>query len=319
VAQVLDTDKLIDSIKRRASIPSNQSTYTEDDFLAFINEEMSLSIVPSILRLYEGHFLFQETTDLVDEKSDYRIPTRAIGNKLNELQYVDNNNNRFEMTRITTGDIPDYQGAYTQNHAYAYYVEYNKIKLLPPIQGSASGSLLFYYYIRPNEMVEESRVAKVVAGGINRTTGEITVDKIPDHFSTDITYDMYMAGSPHAHMVIEKTATSVNSVTKTLTFALDDIPDDLEDGDHIAMKCECIIPQIPSDLHVLLAQYVAERILEAQGDTQGLQNAKAKTREMENKAGTIIDNRVDEAPLKIVNRHGTLRSGLSSKRYKRRN
>lgn len=317
MAQILTTDTLIESIKRRASIPENQSTFQESDFLAFINEEIALNLVPSLLSLHEDHLIYRQLTPLEADKSDYTIPSRAIGNKLKELQFVDSSNNHYEMTRISVGDIPDYQGSYTQNHAYTYYVEYNRVRLLPPIGSSVSGNLLFFYFIRPNELVSESRVAIIT--DINRSTGEITVNNIPDHFSTDIKYDMYMAKSPHRHLAIELTASVVNSTTDSITFTTTDIPDELEVGDHIAKECECTIPQVPADLHVLLAQYVAERILEAQGDTQGLQNARSKTREMEFKAGNIIDNRVDEAPRKLVNRNGLLRYGLHSKRYRRRN
>lgn len=298
-------------------MPENQSTFQEEDFLNFINEEIALNLVPSILAVHEDHLLFVEKQPLTDEDGDYRIPSRAIGNKLNELQFEDSNGNRYEMTRISVGDIPDYQGIYTQNHAYTFYVEYNRIKLLPGVPTSSTGSLVFYYFIRPNELVSEDRVGIIT--NINRNTGQISVSNIPDHFSTSIKYDMYMSKSPHRHLAVEKDATAVNSTTNTITFALDDIPDELEVGDHIAQECECIIPQVPADLHPLITQYVAERILESIGDTQGLQNAKVKTREMEYKAGNIIDNRVDEAPRKLVNRNGLLRFGLHSKRYRRRN
>lgn len=323
MAIVLSTDKsdtkrsLIDSIKRRASIPSNQSTYTDEDILAFANEEMALTMIPQIMGLHEDYFLFRELQPLEANEDIYPIPERAIGNKLRELQYIDSNGNHFEMTRISVGDIPDYQGIFTQNHAYTFYVENNNIRLLPPAQSSASGSLLFFYYIRPNELVQFSRIGVIT--NINTSTGEISISTAPSHFSTNIQYDFYKADSPHSNLAIDLTATAWNSTTKTLTFTTTDIPDELQVGDHVAQKCECALPQIPADLHVLLAQYVAERILEAQGDTQGLSNAKTKTREMELRAGNIIDNRIDDAPQKLVNRNGLLRFGLHSKRYRRRN
>jgi len=313
----LTTNSLIDSVKRRASIPENQSTFTEADFLAFANEELGLNVVPGIMSLHEDYFLFRQESPLVANEDKYPIPDRAIGNKLRELQFIDANGNHFEMTRISVGDIPDYQGIFSQNHAYTYYVENNNIRLLPPAQGTVSGSLLFFYYIRPSEMVSESRVGIIT--DINRTTGEITLDKAPTNFNINIKYDMYKNQSPHSHMKIDLTATAYNSTTKVVTFATTDIPDELVVGDHIAQQCECIIPQIPSDLHVLLAQYIAERILESQGDTEGLSNAQAKTRKMELRSGTIVDNRVDDAPIKLVNRNGLLRFGLHSKRYRRRN
>jgi hypothetical protein len=97
-----------------------------------------------------------------------------------------------------------------------------------------------------------------------------------------------------------------------------EIPFFLAVGDHVALAEQCCIPQIPSDLHVYLAQKTAERILESQGDAQGLALAQQKSKEMEFRAGTIIDNRVEESPPKLVNRHGILRAGLISRLYRRR-
>ncbi len=317
MAQYLSTNTLIASVKRRANIPENQATFSTPDFLAFINEELSLNLVPSLLSLHEDYLLYFDDIDLVDEDADYAIPSRAVGNKLRDVQYLDSNNNQYEMTRISIGDIPDNTGAYTQNRARTFYIQNNRVHLIPPIQGSASGKLRMFYYLRPSELVEETRVGVIT--GINTSTGEVTVSSLPTHFSTSLKYDLYKHESPHRQLIIDINATSVNSSTNTITFATTDVPSELVVGDHIAQATECIIPQVPSDLHVVLAQYVAERILEAQGDTEGLRNAKVKSREMEIKAGNIIDNRVEDAPIKLVNRHGALRYGLSSKRYRRRN
>lgn len=322
MAQYFTTNTLIDSIKRRTSVPENQSTFTTQDFIDFANEELSLNIVPSLLSLHEDYLLFFEEIDLEEARSEYPIPTRAVGNKLRDVQYIDSNNNQFEMTRISVGDIPDYQGAFTQNHAYTFYVQNNQVVLLPPIRGSASGKLRFYYYIRPSEIVTEEKVGIITS--INTTTGVIGLDSVPDAFAVSDPdngpfYDLYMHRSPHRPMKISLSATSVDSAGKTITFSASDLPTDLVIGDHVSIEMECKIPQIPSDLHVLLAQYVAERVLESIGDTQGLQNAKVKSREMEAMAGNIIDSRVEEAPQKLVNRNGLLRYGLHSKRYRRRN
>ena len=65
---------------------------------------------------------------------------------------------------------------------------------------------------------------------------------------------------------------------------------------------------------MVLAQRVAQRVLEALGDTEGLNNATAKIAEMENKLTTMLDNRVEVAPRKVVNR--ALMTGVN--RNKRR-
>ena len=81
------------------------------------------------------------------------------------------------------------------------------------------------------------------------------------------------------------------------------IPKKLNVDDVIALPEETSIPQIPIELHPMLAQRVVMRCLEALGDTPGLQAAAAKLADMEAKTASLIDNRVESAPLKVVPRH----------------
>ena len=80
---------------------------------------------------------------------------------------------------------------------------------------------------------------------------------------------------------------------------------------------ETIIPQLPSELHSVLAHRAGIRCLEAMGDSEGVKNAMTKLQEMEINLLTLIDDRVEEAPKKAVNRQGTLRSAVFSKAFSR--
>ena len=314
----LTSDSLVESIKRRASIPENQSTFSKQDFLDFANEELQLGVVPAIMSLHEDYLLFEEDKPLESNESEYEIPSRAMGNKLRDVQFKIDAKNFIEMTRIGIGERFSEFDVRTETNLKKYYVKNNKIVLVPPVgpNPSTSQAITMVFYIRPSKLVLEERIGVIT--GINRTSGEITFSTIPDHFNTNIQYDFYKAGSPHTILNIDKTATNVNSTTNSITFAVDDIPKNLQVGDHIGQAGECIIPQIPSELHVMLTQMVACRVLESIGDTQGLQNALVKLKQMEEAAGMIIDNRVDDAPQKAVNRHGLVRTSIFSKRFNRR-
>lgn len=318
MAKHLTAEKLIESVKRRASIPENQVTFTTDDFLEFANEEMQIGLVPSILSLHEDHFMFTEEIPLVDSTARYTIPYRAIGSKLRELSFRDTNGQIYEMTRIGIGQRAGFMNNVAGDRIYSYYVENDEIVLVPDTTNISAnrGNLVFTYYLRPNELVTINNTAVVT--GINTTTGEITVDKIPSGFTTESEMDFVKTKSPHRTLTIDKIPSVVNSTTNTLTFSTSDIPSRLEVGDNVNLSGESNIPQVPTDLHVVLAHRVAARCLESLGDTQGLQNANAKLAEMENKTGNIIDNRVEDSPAKIVNRHGTLATGLYRKNYKNR-
>lgn len=316
MATYYTSERLIESVKRRINIPTNQNTFDDADILEFADEEMSLAIVPAIMTGHEDYLLFSEDVALVAEQNEYEIPYRAVGNKLYDLQYIDGSGNVISMSRTTLADQPTYNGSYTMNQSYAYYVKNNRIGLLPTIDGYTSGSLRFIYYIRPSSFVMSDEVGAIES--IDRITGIIILESMPTDFLVDITYDFYKIRSPHNVMAIDLTPTNVSSGTREITFNPDDIPDELMVGDHLAKSYQCAIPQIPSDLHVFLAQKTAERILESQGDLEGLKLAQSKSAEMELRAGTIIDNRVEESPTKLLNRHGIVRSGLARRWNSRR-
>lgn len=78
-------------------------------------------------------------------------------------------------------------------------------------------------------------------------------------------------------------------------------------GDYICLANECIIPQIPTDLHTSLVQQVCKRVLSAQGDQEGVNNTNAKLSEIARSQGTLLDARVENAPKKFNQRHSLTR------------
>lgn len=314
MAAYLDSEDLLKSIKRRAMIPANQSTFKDEDFLAFADEEMNMGLVPSVMQAHEDYFLRMEEIPLIAGQTKYQVPYRAIGNKLRDVAYIDASGNVWEMTRIGVGDLSDWNSRADIGRAYAFYMANNEITLVPADIANAAGTkLLISYYMRPNTLVALSAVAPITS--IDRTTGVLTVSNLPTDFTQSDLYDLVQIKSPHKTLNYDLQVVAINSTSKTIT--LTSVPDELDVGDHVCLATEAAIPQIPSDLHVMLAHRVAARVLEAIGDTEGLQNANQKLAEMEVKAQMLIDNRVEDAPKKITNRNGNLRMGLASRRFNR--
>lgn len=305
MAKYLTTDTLIDSVKRRAMVPETQNTFTEVDFLAFANEEMDLGIIPHVLSFHEEYFARTDLVSLSPNISRYQIPERAVGGKLRELAYQDTSGNIFEMSRIKVDDLPSYQNNVIQNSFTLFYVEGNEIVLVPVTGNMPVGKLRFTYYLRPNEMVSQSAVSIIT--NINTTTGVITVDQIPSTFKLSTQLDVIQTKPPHGTLGMNIVPIGINTTGNTITLTVSDVPLNLSVGDHIALAEQTIVPQVPPDLHSMLAQRVAARCLESLGDTQGLTAANVKLTEMEKKTGSIIDDRVEGAPLKVVNKHSTMK------------
>ncbi len=317
----MTSDDLIASIERRILVPLNQSTFSEQDFLDFATEEMNLGVVPMVISNHEDYYVFPEDVGLIANQTKYDIPYRAIGNKIKDIYLVDSGGNLFEMTRVQKSDTVSSADTahYLGSNLSRFYVENNQVCLtVDPDVVSSAYSLRFSYYIRPNALVPNVEIAQVIS--VDRNTGIITVDAVPDKFlesnldGSSRLIDFIKAKSPHKIMSYDVSVSAFDQNSTTITLDPADIPADLQMNDIIAMAGETCIPQIPSDLHVLLAHRVATRILESLGDTEGLQNANVKLKELESKSNILVTNRVDDAPKIINNKFSPLRSGLNRRR-----
>lgn len=305
----MTSDDLIASVKRRAFLPNQQNTFLNKDFLAFADEEMAMAIVPMILRMHEDYLLYTDIVAVENNISRYAIPYRAVGNKLKELAFQDATGNVFPMTRIDISELPYYnQQAY--GRPYAFYVENNEIVLAPTNTYVSSGVFLrMSYFMRPNSLVMLNEVGIITS--IDRMTGTLQLSNLPEAFNITKQVDLVQVRSPNKLLKFDISPTAINTTSKTVMLNISDIPDSLSIGDHICLAMQSAIPQIPSDMHVLLPLRVSARCLEAMGDTEGLQSANQKIGESDKQAEALIDNRVDEAPRRIVNRNASIRAGLS--------
>lgn len=394
----MTSDDLIAAVKRKISFPISQVTFSEDDILRFANEEMMISQVPSVLQYHEEYFVIRTEVPLRPNVSRYPIPERAIGMKLRDMFWSDASGNLFEMTRINSEDKAFFQGnigAFTP--VFKFYIEGNDIILDPKIQGTVTGSLVFFYYLRPNQLVKNERAAiissflekitvdnsSLVAGdtitiddvvftavagapstdefqiggtsvitatnlkntintnGIassdngSPSTSIVTLSKstkmdvttsnstalslsgydilrfesVPDNITSGSIVDFLQTKPGHRMRKFDVTIPSNAISVSDITFTLGDLPEDLVVGDYICLANECIIPQIPPDLHNGLAERTCARILAAIGDNEGLATINSKLAEIETRQGNILDNRAEGAPAKINARHTLLRYG----------
>lgn len=308
------TDSLISAIKRNNNIPVSQRTFTNEDFIAFLNEEMSLGLVPQVMKMKEDYLLTIVNIPIEVNKTQYEIPARAVGNKVKEIAYLDDSGNVLEMTKVDIGNLPFYNSTRSNNQIpYAYYIANNVINLITTFNTS-SGYLQITYYMRPNQLVllEEVGIVK----NINTLTNEITLDKIPSQFSTSETYDVVQSTSPHKCLTIDISVSAINQVNKSVTVS--SIPSGLKVGDHFCLAQTSAIPQIPSDMHPILAHRAGRRCMSSQGDNEAVQVSSGMVNEFQQNSEVLISDRVEDSPKLITNHRSIIRSGLSRRRYRYR-
>lgn len=391
------SNTLIEAVKRNISFPIAQVTFSNDDLLRFADEEMFLEQVPSILQFHEEYFVFNQIVPLAANQSKYPIPNRAIGMKLRDLFYRDEQGQLSEMSRINPDDKSFMQ---TRGNSFStpkyYYLENNNVVISPTTEYNPTpiGSLQFSYYLRPNSLVTDDRACVIQSLSRAITISNLTLvagDQITFETASGITtivantdfvigvndattannlvtYISTLTGSQFSATVnsnivtilhterntkFTTTNTSAFSIQSTITLNTSGVPTDIISGslvdilqtegghttlaidvklgtnsvsltsltltdaqlpldftigDYICARYECIIPQIPTDLHMLLGERTSVRVLQALGDKDAAKEGSSKIDRLEFKQGTILDSRVEGSPMKVINRHGLLRS-----------
>lgn len=173
MAKILTTTDLVNTSLRRASIPKEEAAFTTQDIIDILNEEMQSYIMPMILRLHEDFYLHDEDVPLLANIKTYKIPYRSTGNKLYDVQFQSNQNSLYEMVRVPAGSRVDYSGYYNSGTNFKYYVKGDSITLLTD-NINTTGSLLFSYFLRPNDLVKDNRGSSVVSISADISNGTIT-------------------------------------------------------------------------------------------------------------------------------------------------
>lgn len=403
----MTTTKLVDAIKRKIALPIYQSTFSVQDVIDFLNEELMLSQVPSIMLYHEEYFVYSVKVPLKSNVVRYAIPDRAIGMRMRDVSFSDLSGNLYEMTRISTEDRPFFQNNIGSNEIpYKFFIEGNEIVLTPLVLTAPTGSLVFAIYLRPNQLVTEDRAAiiqtfqknltiadnaSLLANSSTATINDLTFTPVVgsptsvyefqigmDESATAINLAAAINSSPLSSYITATTLAGVISILSSqyiITFNISDtvsysyltvqelicttdiplnitsgslvdllqtkpghrtyrydvkvptggvsgnslvlndsdMPPTMVVGDYVCSANECIIPQIPPDLHNGLAERASARILAAQGDQQGLQTVNAKIAEIEQRQGTLLDNRSEGNPQKIGSRHSLLKYARSGR------
>ncbi len=205
----LNSTDLIAAFKRKASFSPNDETYNDQDILNYIYDEMLDSLVPEIMSFNSDYYVKKQSAILKATKLRYPILSRAMGMKLRDLFFLDDNNNEFEMHQIAPDDRSAYQNFSIESNVYTYYFENNDIILTGTKLSNPTGYLNFSFYIRPNKLVPVSRAAI-----IEFFTRELTCSSVSagDTFTIDGQIFTAVSGSPSTNE-FQIGATDTNTAT----------------------------------------------------------------------------------------------------------
>jgi hypothetical protein len=288
------TDDLITAVKMRGLIPTSQTTFDDTDFIRFMNEEMSVHIIPKIMTARENYFVESLDRSVVASQSNYEIPTRAVGSKVKDVYFINAQGDSKKLWLANLDDIADFsptQGGEPE----AFYFQGNDVVILPtPL--TAEGTIRFYYFMRRNELV-----ATTAAGKITQIVSTVlTLNTVPTTFTTSEVYDIVKGTPAFQNYSIDQVPSAVGASSITFT----SVSSSLAVNDYVCLAGQSVIPQLPLEFFPVLIQRTLIRCLRALNDASGAEQAKKDLKEMEEDAIRLISIRAEDQKKRISSTSG---------------
>jgi hypothetical protein len=300
---------LIADVKRRGFIPDNNTSYTAADLLAWMTAEVQ-TYIAALLKGVRQEFLVT-SQDIAFTADTVQIPTRAVANGLrtvkllvggaeSPLEYIEPERTWQYGTGLSTP---------------VGYTLRGSALILVGCAATVTGTLRVSFMQRPSICVGSTAAGQISA--INTGTKTVTLQSVevsssgvetitaatmPTTFTTSATYDFVRGTSGFDNLALNQAVTATGTGTLTFSSAL---PTGLAVGDWVSLAGETPIPQIPVELHPLLAQRVTVKLAEATGSPR-LKEVKAMLDEQRKDAVMLLQPRVGDAVHLIVRRDGPM-------------
>ena len=281
---------LLEQIKQRTMLPTNQNTWTDARLLALATEVARMHIVPLISQAREGFFHYGSDDTLTSGRSIYPINARAVGQVLIDLELVQGDS-VTSMGRIRPEEKG--RGESRGRHRPVFYLKWNDI-VLPDT--SLSGTLRQTFLMQHPDLIPVSSAGRITV--IDTATSTVSVDVVPSGFTVNAVMDFIRGDGGHEYRGIDQTITGVSGLD--VTFA--SLPDGLAVGDYLALKGESPIAMLPDEFQTVLIQRCVVQINETGGYMEQRGAAMDTYREMVGHLMSVIQPRVkDEVKVAVSN------------------
>ena len=315
MARKYNATELINLVRDEARIPNTASTGNADsDILNRINEYMLDTLVGLVMEVKDEYFVRTIRQPLAASTSRYRIPDRAMYQKLRDIRYIGSNteNGYSSLAHISVGSLDSSRSSTsTNNIPSAFRIEGNHIVLWPAISAGAQGSIDIAYYLTPGELGLPSAAAVGTGKNTDRTQATFVDGTVPTAWTAADTFDIHSPNSGAEVKAVGRSISSLGTTAINFSEAVDGSVTgeyELEIGDYVCLTGEAALPGLPRELHPLIAIGAACTILQDEGDMDvyqaklGLLERSLFGRPDGKSIGAIgrMQNRVDARPIYVT-------------------
>lgn len=291
---------LLADIRRRGSIPDAAVTGTQDaDLLVHMNDVLQLKLASMIITVREGYFRQVLDTPISSTNTRYRLPGRALGNKIAACLLIDAQGNVLrKLNELSYGRLREY---YAVNDAAGYVFEAGSIVLKPGVPSSTATILRFMYYVRPNQVTNSLDTTTADSFTITGIAGNVLTITSGHNITTTTAIDLVKQDGAFEHVAIGV----FPSATATATVTVPDASQ-LAVGDYVCKAQKAPVAQVPGEYYPLLAHLTAMEVLMSTGDLDNHKRLAEMLPQLEKDAAAMIAPRNEEGSKKIMSSYGSL-------------
>lgn len=306
MAKLWLTEEEIIEVRRIGAFNDVESDGKADvDIINALDLVMLDEMMPTLVRVQEEYLIRTELSTTTANQEFVDIPSRAVANAIRDIWFSDTDQGeRRTVPRINRELRPGFS-VDSSDYPVGFYIEGDHIVLVPKSNGGKQ--MHISYMLRPGQLVKSTGYRKVSAlVGTNGVTLDATV---PSGWSTSSLFDVHSPKSGAETRLFSKAAGTVSGTGITFSANIDGTVDNtfaVEVGDYVVLEETAAVPGLPRELHPVLAQAAACRLLESDGDATALDIARQTLGRQLKSFLTLAETRVDGKPHKIVNPNSLL-------------
>lgn len=298
-AELCLVDALAAKVNLKCLNPISQNTYQLADIVNLMNDEMSMGLVPLMKKAQQDYFVYNVDVTIVNGKSAYTMPSRAVGNALRDVVLLDSAGNEVALNNLMREYIKvQFPFNFVPSiWSFGQYVTANEINLYNTlIQTYTAYKLRFITERRPGALTLSTNCGQITA----ITGSVVTLSFVDSSWTTSTTFDIINPLPPFQSIQDDQAITLISGFQ--LTFS--SVPTNLAIGQWVCPSMLSCIPQIPFEFFPLLTEMTVATLSEGLDMSQLLAAAKAKIENYINNAGAMARPRVTGSPRVIINKDG---------------
>lgn len=295
---------LLADVRREGSVPSHGGTGSEDaDLIAHLNKAIT-TVVSKVVECREGFYRrYKDYT--ISSTTRYRIPSRAIGNRLAAVLLLDGQGKVLrKLDEVSYSNSPSFSNG---TEPVGYFLEAGDIVLTPTSTASTAVTLRMVYYIRPGQISSYIDVADGEVFTITGVSGNVLTITSGHGILTTDKVDVLKGGPPFEHLSVDEFPSAVTTTTVTIADA-----SRVEVGDYLCIADRAPTAQIPDAFYPVLVSLTALAFRTALNDSESIARLKEHIFGKDGKGGTLqeavalIAPRVEEGAKKTMSPYGVL-------------